>query len=60
MAKGLTIEKVGKVWRAQFHGVTICSCLTKKATVANAEYLMAHMQSDVWAALVSQQQVVVR
>jgi hypothetical protein len=52
MANNLTIGRVGKVWRAQYNGVTICSCYTKSATKANADYLMNHMQREVWQALV--------
>lgn len=35
-----TIEKVGKVWRATVNGLTICSCNTRSATKANAEFLL--------------------
>ena len=35
-----TIEKIGKVWRAQVGGLTICSCSTRKATRENAEFLL--------------------
>jgi uncharacterized protein YlaN (UPF0358 family) len=35
-----TIEKIGKVWRAQVNNLTICSCSTRKATRENAEFLL--------------------
>jgi len=35
-----TIEKIGKVWRAQVNNLTICSCNTRKATKENAEFLL--------------------
>lgn len=54
MANAIAVEKVGKVWRATYNGVTICSCYTKRATKANAEYLMNHLQPEVWRALVKQ------
>ena len=46
---GVVIEKVGKFWRAQFNGVTICSCYTKASTKANADYLMNPCSATVWA-----------
>jgi hypothetical protein len=49
----LKIEKLGKVWRATYDGVTICSCSTKHATECNAEYLMRHMPAATWRALVA-------
>jgi hypothetical protein len=36
----LTLEQVGKVWRAQVNNLTICSCSTRKATKENAEFLL--------------------
>ncbi len=53
--KHLAIEKIGKVWRATFDGVTICACSTKRATEANAEYLMNNMHPQTWRALVTKQ-----
>ena len=50
----LKIEKIGKVWRATYDGVTICATNTKSSCVANAEYLMQHMQPATWRALVGQ------
>lgn len=55
--KHMTIEKVGKTWRAQYDGLTICSCSTRRATEQNAEYLMTHMQAETWRALVRRQEV---
>ena len=51
--KHLKVERVGRVWRAQYDGVTICSCATKSATQVNAEFLMQRMPAPVWRALIA-------
>ena len=52
--KNLKVEKVGKVWRAQYKGVTICSTMTKQSCIDNAEFLMRTMTPRLWQALVTQ------
>ena len=51
--KLLKVEQVGRVWRAQYDGVTICSCATKSATERNAEFLMQSAPIKLWQALVA-------
>ena len=51
--KNLAIEQRSKkVWVARYNGVTICACSTKRATEANAEFLMQNLERETWQALV--------
>lgn len=47
----VTFEKIGRVWRAQVNGKTICACPTKRDTLNNADFICRDMHPAVRKAL---------